>query len=45
MIDIQQDRVKLPARLIRIEAFRRLGPLEEVGLDHSAARITGEFLA
>ena len=45
MIDIQQHRVKPPARLLRVETVRGLRAREEVGVHHSAARIAREFFA
>ena len=45
MIDIQQHRVKLPARLFRVETVRGLRAREEVSVHHSVARIAREFFA
>ena len=44
MIDIQEHRVKLSSRSLRIEAVHRSGAFEEICLHDSAARITRDFV-
>src|SRR3954471_24564028 len=43
MVDIEQDRVKLPARLVRVESVDRLGAPEEIGLHKAGAPVAHEF--